>query len=127
MNKDSAKVIIVLMMIFVVKQTSGCCCIIFSCYCNIFFCNCENPYGYDDCYFWSPMGCFRYRELCSDKRMERSNDPVMKNIMNNSQYIKLYGHLIGIPALDVFYYHDLNKVASIIYLDKYHIFSFRMA
>merc|ERR1712183_465464 len=83
------------MMIFIVKQTSGCCCIIFSCYCNIFSCNCENPYG--------------YRELCSDKRMERSNDPVMKNIMNNSQYIKLYGHLIGIPALDVFYYHDLNK------------------
>ena len=30
--------------------------------------------------------------------------------MNNSQYTKLYGNLVGIPALGVFYHHDLNKV-----------------
>ena len=46
----------------------------------------------------------------------RSIDPVMENIMNNFQYIKLYGHLIGIAALDMFYYHDLNKILSIIHL-----------
>jgi len=33
----------------------------------------------------------------------------MEDIMNNYQYTKLYGHLIGIPALEVFSYHDLNK------------------
>ena len=133
MKKDSAIFLMLLMAIFFVKQNSGCCCTIwdvFPCYCNIFGCNCENPYGTDNCWVMGNdhvVECVKGKELCPDKRMKRSIDPVMENIMNNSQYNKLYGHLIGIPALEVFYYHDLNKVPIIFYFDMYHIFLFRMA
>ena len=138
MKTAPAIFLMLLMSIVLVKQASGCCCTIFpispyvNCYCNPVGCNCENSEHPDFCYHskWSKehvWKCTKGSEICSDKRIKRSIDPVMENIMNNSQYTKLYGHLIGIPALEVFFYHDLNKVRIIFYFAVYLIFLIRMA
>ena len=113
MEKDSGRFILLLMTIFFVKQTSGCCCNLHSCYCNFFGCNCKNPYGTDFCYDVKKI-CVKSSDLCPDKKRMKSIDKVMEDIQNNSEYDKLYGHLMGIPALNVFYHYDLNKVPSVI-------------
>ena len=53
-------------------------------------------------------------EKCSDKRKKRSIDHVTGKIMSNSNYTRMYSELIGIPALDVFFNHDLDQVSSFV-------------
>ena len=133
MKTDSVRFILLMVFASFVKESSGCCCNLDldsetrPCYCNVFGCNCLTtpPHPDDDyCYFFKFNGtrqpnqtdnmCKKSRERCPDKRRKRSLDLVMEEIMNNSLYTKLYGNLMGNPAIGVFYHYDLNKVSSFV-------------
>eukprot|EP00092_Neocalanus_flemingeri_P007123 GFUD01007695.1.p1 GENE.GFUD01007695.1~~GFUD01007695.1.p1 ORF type:complete len:156 (+),score=39.10 GFUD01007695.1:59-526(+) len=109
---------IILAIVTSLQLASGCCCamdlFISTCGCNFFNCNCETSNGYKDngyCKFRdnnrrciSSKGKFLLQEVCAAKRRKRSMDTRMME-----DYKEKYGHLIGLPELDLFYTFDTDK------------------
>eukprot|EP00092_Neocalanus_flemingeri_P029766 GFUD01032314.1.p1 GENE.GFUD01032314.1~~GFUD01032314.1.p1 ORF type:complete len:160 (-),score=44.41 GFUD01032314.1:515-994(-) len=103
-------------------QLANCCCCSIappgwmSCGCNFLNCNCETSNGY--CKYRrngqcnhrpsgrceSSEGNPSIEEVCAAKRRKRSVDTRLME-----DYKEKYGHLIGLPDLDLFYTFDTDK------------------
>eukprot|EP00092_Neocalanus_flemingeri_P096099 GFUD01122310.1.p1 GENE.GFUD01122310.1~~GFUD01122310.1.p1 ORF type:complete len:156 (+),score=32.34 GFUD01122310.1:65-532(+) len=110
--------IVILAIVTCLQLANSCCCSIglFNCGCNFFNCNCDTSNGY--CMFkddretqWTHyrVRCVstqgrRVEEVCAAKRRKRSVDTRLME-----DYKEKYGHLIGLPELNLFYTFDTDK------------------
>eukprot|EP00092_Neocalanus_flemingeri_P020180 GFUD01021851.1.p1 GENE.GFUD01021851.1~~GFUD01021851.1.p1 ORF type:complete len:149 (+),score=38.67 GFUD01021851.1:51-497(+) len=103
--------IVILAIVTCLQLANSCCCSIglFNCGCNFFNCHCKTINGYcvdKDEYGQcrSTQGIQGLEELCDAKRRKRSIDTRLME-----DYKEKYGHLIGLPELDLFYTFDIDK------------------
>eukprot|EP00092_Neocalanus_flemingeri_P061270 GFUD01073625.1.p1 GENE.GFUD01073625.1~~GFUD01073625.1.p1 ORF type:complete len:183 (-),score=51.10 GFUD01073625.1:209-757(-) len=98
--------IVILAIVTCLQLANSCCCSIglFNCGCNFFNCNCDTSNGYcmfKDCPLCT---CVLVEEVCATKRRKRSVDTRLME-----DYKEKYGHLIGLPELNLFYTFDTDK------------------
>eukprot|EP00092_Neocalanus_flemingeri_P014678 GFUD01015840.1.p1 GENE.GFUD01015840.1~~GFUD01015840.1.p1 ORF type:complete len:152 (+),score=38.27 GFUD01015840.1:57-512(+) len=109
------KLLIIILAIVTCLQLANCCCCSFSifqvanCGCNFFYCNCKTINGYcihkdEFGHCISTQGIHGFEEVCAAKRRKRSMDTRLME-----DYKENYGHLIGLPELDLFYTFDTDK------------------
>eukprot|EP00092_Neocalanus_flemingeri_P063236 GFUD01076466.1.p1 GENE.GFUD01076466.1~~GFUD01076466.1.p1 ORF type:complete len:152 (+),score=35.64 GFUD01076466.1:48-503(+) len=109
------KLLFIILAIVACLHLANCCCCSLefyymgSCGCNFFYCNCKTINGYcvdKDEFGWciSTKGIHGMKEVCAAKRRKRSMDTKLME-----DYKEKYGHLIGLPELDLFYTFDTDK------------------
>jgi len=90
------------------SSTLSCCCTYStSCRCNLVGCNCDTHDG-GWCYYWH-SGIEQCRAEHNEMCNAFASDGGAGTEIEHPTYREMYQHLIGIPALQVFYNHDLDK------------------